>query len=202
MNIIVLPMLAYALVVGYLLGSIPFGLIFTRMSGAGDIRAVGSGATGATNVLRTGNYGAAAATLIFDAAKGAAAVLIASHFWGEPGACAAAVGAVLGHLFPVWLGFKGGKGVATSLGILLTLFWPVALLGLGTWLVAAVITRISSLSALVAAVATPIYMFLFHQRDYAIVTVVIALVVLIAHRENIRRLLRGEEPRFGRSKAA
>ncbi len=147
--------LGIGLLVGYLLGSIPFGLIFTRLSGAGDIRQVGSGATGATNVLRTGKYGAAAGTLIFDAAKGAAAVLIAGHFWGETAAAVAAVGAVLGHLFPVWLGFKGGKGVATSLGILLTLYWPVALASLATWLVIAVVTRISSLAALVAAVWLP-----------------------------------------------
>jgi glycerol-3-phosphate acyltransferase PlsY len=191
---------AYAIVLGYLLGSIPFGFIFTRMSGAGDIRAVGSGATGATNVLRTGKYAAAAATLIFDAAKGAAAVLIANHFWGETAAAVAAAGAILGHLFPVWLGFKGGKGVATSLGVLLTLYWPVALASLVTWLAVAAISRISSLSALVAAVAAPLYMFLWGQETFAIATLIIALLVLVAHRENIKRLLAGTEPRIGKSK--
>lgn len=194
------PATAYALILGYLLGSIPFGLIFTRLSGAGDIRQVGSGGTGATNVLRTGKYGAAAATLLFDAAKGVAAVLIAGHLWGETAAAIAAVGAVLGHLFPAWLGFKGGKGVATSLGILLALYWPVALASLATWLVVAVATRISSLSALAAAVAAPIYMFLWGQEAFAIATLIIALLVLIAHRDNIKRLLAGTEPRIGKSK--
>ena len=194
------PATAYALILGYLLGSIPFGLIFTRLSGAGDIRQVGSGGTGATNVLRTGKYGAAAATLLFDAAKGVAAVLIAGHLWGETAAAIAAVGAVLGHLFPAWLGFKGGKGVATSLGILLALYWPVALASLATWLVVAVATRISSLSALVAAVAAPIYMFLWGQEAFAITTLIIALLVLVAHRDNIKRLLAGTEPRIGKSK--
>ena len=194
------PATAYALILGYLLGSIPFGLIFTRLSGAGDIRQVGSGGTGATNVLRTGKYGAAAATLLFDAAKGVAAVLIAGHLWGETTAAVAAVGAVLGHLFSVWLGFKGGKGVATSLGILLALYWPAALASLATWLVVAVATRISSLSALVAAVAAPIYMFLWGQEAFAITTLIIALLVLVAHRDNIKRLLAGTEPRIGKSK--
>lgn len=194
------PATAYALILGYLLGSIPFGLIFTRLSGAGDIRQVGSGGTGATNVLRTGKYGAAAATLLFDAAKGVAAVLIAGHLRGETAAAIAAVGAVLGHLFPAWLGFKGGKGVATSLGILLALYWPVALASLATWLVVAVATRISSLSALVAAVAAPIYMFLWGQEAFAIATLIIALLVLVAHRDNIKRLLAGTEPRIGKSK--
>ncbi|MGN6149373.1 MAG: glycerol-3-phosphate 1-O-acyltransferase PlsY [Rhizomicrobium sp.] len=194
------PEIAYALIIGYLLGSIPFGLIFTRLSGAGDIRTIGSGATGATNVLRTGKYGAAAATLIFDAAKGIAAVLIVHHFWGETAAATAAVGAILGHLFPIWLRFKGGKGVATSLGVLLTLYWPVALLSLATWFVVAAITRISSLSALVAAVAAPIYMFVWGQTTFAVATLIIALLVLVAHRENIKRLLAGTEPRIGKSK--
>ena len=194
------PETALALVIGYLLGSIPFGLIFTLMSGAGDIRQVGSGATGATNVLRTGKYGAAAATLIFDAAKGAAAVLIAGHLWGETAAAVAAVGAVIGHLFPVWLGFKGGKGVATSLGVLLTLYWPVALLALATWIVLALITRISSLSALVTAVAAPIYMFLWGKQTFALAALIIALLVLVAHRGNIGRLLAGTEPRIGKGK--
>ncbi|HSM96746.1 MAG TPA: glycerol-3-phosphate 1-O-acyltransferase PlsY [Rhizomicrobium sp.] len=193
-------LLGLGLVIGYLLGSIPFGLIFTRMSGAGDIREVGSGGTGATNVLRTGKYGAAAATLICDAAKGVAAVLIAWHFWGHDAAAVAAIGAILGHLFPVWLGFKGGKGVATSLGVLLALYWPVALASLATWLVVAVASRISSLSALVAAVAAPVYMFLWGEQEFAVATLIIALLVLVAHRDNIKRLIAGTEPRIGKSK--
>ncbi len=188
---------AMSLLGGYLLGSIPFGFIFTWLAGAGDVRSIGSGATGATNVLRTGRYGAAIATLIFDAGKGAAAVLIARHLWGDSAASIAVFGALLGHLFPVWLGFKGGKGVATSLGILLTLCWPVALLSLATWFVVAAITRISSLSALAAAVAAPLYMFLFGPKVFVIVTAIIAVLVLVMHRENIRRLIAGTEPRIG-----
>ncbi len=191
------PDTAFALALGYLLGSIPFGFIFSLASGAGDVRKIGSGATGATNVLRTGKYGAAAATLAFDAAKGAAAVLIARHYWGDMGAAIAALGAVLGHLFPVWLGFKGGKGVATSLGILLALYWPVALLSLATWGVVLAITRISSLSALVACVAAPVYMAVFGEKLFAILTLVIALLVLVMHRANVQRLLAGTEPRIG-----
>ena len=190
--------LGMGLVIGYLLGSIPFGLFFTRMSGAGDIRQIGSGATGATNVLRTGKYGAAAATLICDAAKGAAAIYIARYLGGEDAAVMAAIGAVLGHLFPVWLRFKGGKGVAVSLGILLMLYWPVALLSFATWGTVLAIGRISSLSALVAAVAAPIYMYLFHQEGYAAVTAIMAMIVLLAHHANVRRLLNGTEPRIGK----
>src|SRR6202012_4868816 len=191
------PDTAYAFLIGYLLGSILFGLIFTWLAGEGDVRKIGSGNIGATNVLRTGNRWAALATLIFDAAKGAAAVLIAAHYFGEMGAVAAAIGAILGHLFPVWLGFKGGKGVAVSLGILLMLYWPVALLCLATWGLVLAFTRISSLSALVTAVAAPIYMYLFHQEGYAAITAIMAVIVLFAHHANIRRLLNGTEPRVG-----
>lgn len=191
-------LLGIGLLIGYLLGSIPFGVFFTRLSGAGDIRQIGSGATGATNVLRTGKYGAAAATLICDAAKGAAAIYIARHWGGEDAAVMAAIGAVLGHLFPVWLGFKGGKGVAVSLGILLMLYWPVALLSFATWGLVLAVARISSLSALVAAVAAPIYMYLFHQEVYAVVTAIMAVIVLLAHHANVRRLLNGTEPRVGK----
>jgi glycerol-3-phosphate acyltransferase PlsY len=192
-----LPAVLEALALGYLLGSIPFGLLFALASGGGDVRKIGSGGIGATNVLRTGNYGAAAATLIFDAAKGAVAILIARHFWGESAGLVAALAALLGHLFPVWLRFKGGKGVATAFGVLLALYWPAALLAAATWLVVAIFTRISSLSALVTAVAAPIYMLLFHQTEYAVVTTVIAMLVIFMHRANIRRLLNGEEPRIG-----
>ncbi len=186
-----------ALGLGYLLGSIPFGLFFAFASGAGDVRKIGSGGIGATNVLRTGKYGAAAGTLLCDAAKGAAAVLIARHVWSDDASLGAALGAVLGHLFPVWLRFKGGKGVATAFGVLLALYWPAALLAAATWLLVAIVTRISSLSALVTAVTAPVYMVLFHQVAYAAVSAVIALLVIVMHHANIRRLLNGTEPRIG-----
>ena len=201
MNIFIWPDTAYAFAVGYLLGSIPFGLIFVWLSGGGDVRKVGSGSIGATNVLRTGKYAVAALTLLFDALKGAAAVLIAQHFWGLDAALFAALAAFLGHLFPVWLGFKGGKGIAVSLGILLALYWPVGLLAFASWGAVLAVFRISSLSALAAAIATPIYMALFHRPHEAVLAVVLAVLAFIAHRDNIRRLLRGEEPRVGRSKA-
>lgn len=194
--------IAFSLIGGYFLGSIPFGLIFARLAGAGDVRKIGSGSIGATNVLRTGNRAAAALTLLFDAAKGAAAVWIARYAFGEDAALFAGLGAFLGHLFPVWLGFKGGKGVAVSLGILLTVYWPVALLALGSWGVILAAFRISSLSALVAAVVTPIYMFLFHRPNETVLAIVLAMLVLVIHHENIRRLLRGEEPRIGTKSAA
>jgi glycerol-3-phosphate acyltransferase PlsY len=185
------------LVIGYLLGSIPFGLLLSYAFGEGDVRKIGSGSIGATNVLRTGNKAAAALTLLFDTAKGAAAVLIARELLGTDAALFAALGAFLGHLFPIWLGFKGGKGVAVSLGILLALYWPAALLAFGTWLVMVAIFRISSLSALVAAVMTPIYMLVLHHEHEAALAVVLALLVFVIHKDNIRRLLRGEEPRIG-----
>ena len=187
---------------GYLLGSIPFGLIFSWLAGAGDVRKIGSGSIGATNVLRTGSRAAAALTLLFDALKGAAAVLIARHFWGADAALFAGLGAFLGHLFPVWLGFRGGKGVAVSLGILLAVYWPVALLGFASWAAVLAVFRISSLSALVAAIVTPIYMALFHRPHETVLAVVLAVLVLVVHHENIRRLLRGEEPRVGAKSAA
>jgi glycerol-3-phosphate acyltransferase PlsY len=192
---------ALSLLIGYLFGSVPFGLILSYAFGAGDVRKIGSGSIGATNVLRTGKYAAAALTLLLDAAKGAAAVLIVQHFWGQDAALFAALGAFLGHLFPVWLGFKGGKGIAVSLGILVALYWPVALLALATWIAMLAAFRISSLSALVAAVATPVYMILFHRPHEAMLAVLLAVLVFIAHQDNIRRLLRGEEPRVG-AKAA
>jgi acyl phosphate:glycerol-3-phosphate acyltransferase len=192
---------AAALAFGYLLGSIPFGLIFGLLAGAGDVRKIGSGSIGATNVLRTGKYWAAAATVICDAAKGAAAVLLVRRF-GMELAVIAGIGAFLGHLFPVWLKFRGGKGVATAGGVVLALSWPIALMGFVTWLVVAVISRISSLSALVAAVATPIYFVLFAERPYALAALVLAVLIFISHRANIARLIRGEEPRIGRSVAA
>jgi glycerol-3-phosphate acyltransferase PlsY len=190
-----------ALAGGYLLGSIPFAFVVAQLFGLGDIRQVGSGNVGATNVLRTGNKLAAALTLIGDVGKGVVAVLIAKQF-GEVPAMAAALGAFVGHIFPVWLNFKGGKGIATCLGILAALSWPVALMGAATWLIAALIWRISSLAALIAAAATPVYMFAFDRWQYGIGAAILALLVFVTHRENIRRLLKGEEPRIGEKKAA
>ncbi|HEY1613463.1 MAG TPA: glycerol-3-phosphate 1-O-acyltransferase PlsY [Rhizomicrobium sp.] len=192
-----LPYLAAALAFGYLLGSIPFGLIFSRMAGAGDVRKIGSGNIGATNVLRTGKRWAALATLICDGGKGALAVLIAGVSFGTVGAMAAGLGAFLGHLFPVWLRFRGGKGVATFLGVTLALCWQVGLLALLTWLAVAAVMRMSSLAAIVAAVLVPVYMVLFHQPLYAVLEGVFALLILVMHRENIRRILSGSEPRIG-----
>ncbi len=189
-----------ALVGGYALGSIPFAYVVTQAFGLGDIRQVGSGNVGATNVLRTGNKLATALTFIGDVGKGVVAVLIAKQF-GEATAMAAALGAFAGHIFPVWLNFKGGKGVATCLGILAALNWPVALIAFGTWLAALAIGRISSLAALVAAVASPIYMALWGPGLYAAGAVILAALVFVTHRENIARLLKGEEPRIGQKKA-
>ncbi len=195
------PYLALALVGGYLLGSVPFGLVLTRMAGLGDLRQIGSGNIGTTNVLRTGRKGLAAATLLLDGGKGAAAVLIAK-VWGPDMALAAALGALLGHLFPVWLKFSGGKGVATTLGILLALAWQVGVAACATWLLVAAVFRFSSLSALVATAAAPLYAWLF-LGDLQIVELaaILAFLVWIRHHQNIRRLLKGEEPRIGRKQA-
>lgn len=192
--------LLQTLLLGYLLGSVPFGLFFTRLSGAGDIRAVGSGNIGATNVLRTGKKWAAAATLLCDAAKGAAAVLIARWVLPPGTETFAALGAVLGHLFPVWLRFRGGKGVATFLGICLSLDWPVGLLVVAIWLGTALVWRISSLAALVAIALAPLLFVLFHQDAYAVLALLLSVLIYAMHRQNIRRLLTGEEPRIGATK--
>jgi glycerol-3-phosphate acyltransferase PlsY len=196
------PYFAAAIVFGYLLGSIPFGLIFSWLAGAGDVRKIGSGNIGATNVLRTGNRWAAAATLLCDGGKGAVAVLLARHFENDQVAVFAGLGAFLGHLFPLWLGFKGGKGMATFLGVTLALFWPVGLLAMATWLVVALIWRMSSLSALIAAVLTPLYMALFHHPLFAMLELVLVLLIFAMHRENIRRILNGQEPKIGETKKA
>ncbi|HET7083561.1 MAG TPA: glycerol-3-phosphate 1-O-acyltransferase PlsY [Rhizomicrobium sp.] len=189
---------AEALLLGYLLGAIPFGLFFTWASGGGDVRKIGSGNIGATNVLRTGKKWAAAATLLCDGAKGATAVLLARHiFAADEPAIIAAFGAILGHLFPVWLGFKGGKGVATFLGVCLALYWPAGLLVAATWLGAALVWRISSLSALIAIALSSAYFLLFHRENYAVLALALSLLVTWMHRDNIRRLLKGEEPRIG-----
>ena len=196
------PVLCFLL--GYALGSIPFGLVLTRAAGLGDVRNIGSGNIGATNVLRTGRKGLAAATLVLDAAKGAAAVLLAAWLWAElPQATGiAAIGALLGHLFPVWLGFRGGKGVATLVGIVLALHWPTGLIVAGVWLLTLLVTRYSSVGGMLAAVAAPVSTFLFGRVDLAILLLGFALLVLWKHRANIGRLVRGEEPKVGRSKEA
>lgn len=185
-----------ALVFGYLLGSIPFGLLITRAAGLGDVRKIGSGNIGATNVLRTGNKGLAAATLVLDALKGTVAVLIASHYAPELGLWAG-LGAFLGHLFPVWLGFKGGKGVATYLGVLIGLAWHVALIFAVVWLAVAFLFRFSSLAALIAAVVVPIALYFLSTPQIAGLFMVMSIIVLIKHRANISRLLAGTEGKIG-----
>lgn len=185
-------------VIGYLLGSIPFGIVITRALGLGDLRQIGSGNIGATNVLRTGNKPAALATLLLDSGKGAIAVLLARALAGPDAALIAGAAAFLGHLFPVWLGFKGGKGVATFLGTLLALDWRLGLTACGLWLLAALIGRISSLSALIAAVLTPFVALWLDGPRMALVTVLMAVLILIRHHANIRRILDGTEPRIGK----
>ena len=185
-----------ALALGYALGSIPFGLILTSLSGAGDLRSIGSGNIGATNVLRTGRKGIAAATLLLDLLKALAAVLIARAVW--PGHEAlAALGAILGHCFPVWLRFKGGKGVASMMGASLALARPIGLAYAVTWLGLLAITRISSLAGMTAAIVAPIAAWWLGRTDYALVLAAIAVLVLVLHRGNIQRLLAGTEPRVG-----
>ena len=185
-----------ALVFGYLLGSIPFGLLLTRAAGLGDVRAIGSGNIGATNVLRTGNKKLAAATLLLDALKGTAAVLVAG-IYGPEAAMAAGVGALVGHILPVWLRFKGGKGVATYIGILFGLMWQAGLLFLAIWLIMAVIFRYSSLSALIACVVAPVALWFLGRPDLAIMFAVLSAIVFVMHRANISRLLAGTETRIG-----
>jgi acyl phosphate:glycerol-3-phosphate acyltransferase len=193
-------MLAVA-VLSYLLGSVPFGILITRMMGLGDLRQIGSGNIGATNVLRTGNKRAAAATLILDAAKGAVAVLIARAAVGEDAAQLAALGSFLGHLFPVWLNFKGGKGVATFLGTLLALDWRVGLACCATWAVAAAITRISSLSALTAAALATVWLIVFREGQMIFLVMILTILVYIRHAANLKRIKQGTEPRIGQKKA-
>jgi acyl phosphate:glycerol-3-phosphate acyltransferase len=189
-------MTVLALVFGYLLGSIPFGLLLTRAVGGPDIRAIGSGNIGATNVLRTGRKGLAAVTLLCDALKGTVAVLMAAHF-GPGAALIAGLGAFLGHLFPVWLRFKGGKGVATYIGVLLGLYWPAALAFCAIWLVVAAVFRFSSLAALIASAMTPLALWLFGLPTVAAVFTLLTLLLWIKHRENIARLLNGTEGKIG-----
>ena len=190
------PMAFGALAFGYLLGSIPFGLILTRMAGLGDVRSIGSGNIGATNVLRTGNKKIAAATLAADMLKGTVAVLIGWRF-GLEAALAAALGAFLGHCFPVWLKFKGGKGVATYVGVLIGLFWQAALVFAGVWLATAFISRYSSLAALVSMIAAPLFLYLTGHVQIAGLVALLSLLSWIFHLQNISRLLSGSESKIG-----
>jgi acyl phosphate:glycerol-3-phosphate acyltransferase len=184
-----------AAILGYLLGSIPFGLVLSRAAGYGDIRQIGSGNIGATNVLRTGSKGLAALTLALDFGKGLLAVVIAWH-WGEHAALAAGLFAVIGHMFPVWLGFRGGKGVATALGMLLALAWPVAVIAVAVWLAVVFVFRYSSLAALLGAATSGVMAPFLTDHPAAIVIAGVACLVIVRHKANIRRLIAGREPRI------
>ena len=194
-------MLALTALLAYLIGSIPFGIVITRAFGLGDLRKIGSGNIGATNVLRTGNKPAAAATLILDAAKGGIAVLIARYTLSEDAAQLAGLAAFLGHLFPVWLRFKGGKGVATFFGILLALAWPIGLAACATWGVAAAMTRISSADALSAPGVAGLWVFFFNQGTILFLVFILTVLVYIRHAANIARIKAGTEPKIGAKKA-
>ena len=194
-------LLALVAVLAYLLGSVPFGIVITRALGLGDLRKIGSGNIGATNVLRTGNKGAALATLLLDAGKGGIAVALARLVAGEDAAQLAALASFLGHLFPVWLGFKGGKGVATFLGTLLVLDWRVGAAACATWALTAAITRISSLSALVAAALSSLWLLLFNDGQLLILTVLLTILIYWKHWPNLERIKAGTEPKIGRKNA-
>jgi glycerol-3-phosphate acyltransferase PlsY len=194
---IALPYYAAALAFGYLLGSIPFGLIFTRLAGTQDIRAIGSGSIGATNVLRTGRKELAAATLLADALKGTLAVLAMYWWWGRDHALLAGIGAFIGHLFPVWLMFRGGKGVATLLGVLLAISWAAVLVFGAVWLAMAAATRYSSLASLLACAAVPIYFWFSGERQEAQVFLLLLVLTTFMHRGNIARLWHGTEGKIG-----
>ena len=186
-----------AALLGYLLGSIPFGLLLTKFFQAGDLRSIGSGNIGATNVLRTGRKGLAFATLLLDGGKGAVAVLLVNYMFAPDAAIVAGMMAVIGHNFPMWLKFEGGKGVATSLGVLLALSWPAGLATAGTWLLIAVVFRYSSLAALISFVASPIYMLFLADENKAVLAVLLAVLCFVRHHENIKRLVAGEETKIG-----
>ena len=192
-----LPYFLKALLFGYACGATPFGFIFTKFAGMGDIRDIGSGNIGATNVLRTGNKKLAAATLLADFAKGLIAVMIVKH-WGIDMAVFAALGAILGHIFPFWLNFKGGKGVATYIGVLAALFWPIAVIFCISWLMAAKFMRISSLAALLSIAVVPLWLYVFQERQLMELFILLGLIIFATHHENITRLLKGEETKIGK----
>ena len=194
--------LLYAVILGYLCGSVPFGLLLTRAAGLGDIRTIGSGNIGATNVLRTGNRWVAFATLVLDAAKAALPVLVARYYWGENAALLAGIASFVGHCFPVWLNFKGGKGVAVSIGALLALSWPVGLIFCAVWLLIAMTRKFSSLAALTASATSPIFAYVVVNEWLAGTAAVMALLLFYQHRENILRLMAGTEPKIGAEKKA
>jgi len=194
--------LIFAVLLGYLSGSIPFGLLLTRLAGLGDVRRIGSGSIGATNVLRTGSRWVAGLTLLFDILKGFVPVFVAARLWSADAAIAAGFAALAGHILPVWLRFKGGKGVATYIGVLLTLFWPLAVLFIVIWLIIAVTFRFSSLAALTATAAVAAMSFAIAEGRLPIALLIIALVIFITHRANLLRLLRNQEPKISFTKKA
>ena len=190
----------FAAILGYALGSTPFGLVLVKLTGGGDVRDIGSGSIGATNVLRTGSKALAAATVLLDAGKAILAILIARYFWGETAAMIAGFAAFLGHLFPFWLGFKGGKGVATMIGVLLTLAWPVGIAFCLTWLATAFIRKQSSLAGITAAATSPVFAYFYAGTALALTALALALFLIFKHQDNIRRLMAGTEPKIGESK--
>jgi len=191
-----------AVLIGYLCGSIPFGLLLTRAAGLGDVRSIGSGNIGATNVLRTGNKRIAALTLFLDGLKGAVPVLLLTHYGSPQAGMIAGLAAMAGHIFPVWLGFRGGKGVATSLGVLFGLFWPLGLIFIALWLALAFAFRMSSVAGLATSALTPLWAYLFDRTDLMLPTTLIAIAIWIMHRANIGRLMKGEEPKIDLQKRA
>lgn len=191
-----------AVLIGYVCGSIPFGLLLTKAAGLGDVRSIGSGNIGATNVLRTGNKKIAALTLILDGLKGAVPVLLFAHFGAPQAGMIAGLAAMAGHIFPLWLGFKGGKGVATSLGVLFGLFWPLGLIFIVLWLALAFAFRMSSLAGLATSALTPLWAYLLGRPDLVLPTGLIAIAIWIMHRTNIVRLMKGEEPKIDLQKRA
>jgi glycerol-3-phosphate acyltransferase PlsY len=193
-------MLLLTAVLGYLLGSIPFGMVVTRAMGLGDLRTIGSGNIGATNVLRTGNKGAALATLLLDGGKGAVAVLLARWLLAEDAAQVAGLAAFLGHLYPVWLGFKGGKGVATFLGVLLALNWLIGIAVCLAWLLTAVVTRTSSIAALVAAASSALWILFLSDGSLLLLSLILTILIYVRHSENLKRLKAGTEPKIGAKK--
>ncbi len=190
----------YALILGYVLGSIPFGLLISRFAGHGDIRKIGSGNIGATNVLRTGSKKLAILTLLLDMAKAGGAALLAAHFFGFIPSLIAGGAALFGHCYPVWLKFKGGKGVAAYFGVLLATAWPLALIAVGLWLLSALVTRLVSLSGIITAIAIPAAAYFMGQPKIAILSAVLGAIIILRHRENIARILAGTEPKIGTKK--